>query len=111
MKVNWSASRTPGVWRQSGTKAKPHWCVAAPDVMVHGYGMKREDHVQQTLDRWCADAAFIARASTALPVLCKMVRAVLALAERHPPPGGDSFVWRNEIRAALSAALESEVTP
>ena len=67
---------TPGPWAQSGNAARPHWYVSNPEVLVHGFGMVREpDTVKATVERWTADAAFIAHARQDIPALLRVAEA------------------------------------
>jgi len=54
------AARTPGPWRQTGTKTKPHWYITSDTAQVHGnFPSTREDYTPDTTTRWTADARAI----------------------------------------------------
>jgi hypothetical protein len=70
------AATTAAPWRTSGTKANPHWYVSSPECLVHGPHLLREpDTTKGTVERWIADARFIALARNTYPELLAMARA------------------------------------
>ena len=102
------AEATPGPWRQTGTKARPHWYVTSDIALVHGnLPPTREDYAPETIQRWIADAALIVAAVNVLPAHLDVIKAArdeLACQDREfgtPSDGLD----RCEHAAALRAAL------
>ena len=92
---------TPLPWRQSGTPEKPHWYVSGPDVLVHGPAMERGDHVQETIDRWTADAALIVHAVNRLPDYEAAVDALAEISDAYPHRSGPLWATARKAVARL----------
>jgi len=73
------AARTPGPWRQTGTKSKPHWYITSDTAQVHGnFPSTREDYTPDTTTRWIADARAIAIAVNLADPLWRVAEAARA---------------------------------
>jgi len=73
------AARTPGPWRQTGTKSKPHWYITSDTAQVHGnFPSTREDYTPDTTTRWIADARAIVVAVTLADDLWRVAEAARA---------------------------------
>jgi len=73
------AARTPGPWRQTGTKSKPHWYITSDTAQVHGnFPSTREDYTPDTTTRWIADARAIVVAVNLADDLWRVAEAARA---------------------------------
>lgn len=105
---------TPLPWRQSGTPEHPHWYISGPDTLVHGPWLQAyDDTVQETKDRWNADAALIVYAVNHLPqyeAVAAALEQVIADGEPYFEDGTPAFHPDDDsirnARAALAALRE-----